>query len=130
MVNIEAVIVAAFRAGGVAGGRVHVDLPPNVAYPCGRVTRIGGGLSANPQWLDRALVQIDFWGSAGPNATDEAFDCTAAAVAVLGALRGSVNGGVVTHIGIDSIGNVFDTTFQPSRARRIITATVVTHPTP
>lgn len=124
MINVEAVVVAALREAGVCGGRVHVTMPPGVGYPAGRVTRIGGGLST-PPWIDRALLQIEFWG----DDTGEAFDQCAAAIAVLGGLRGTVPTGVVANTTVDSVQNFPDDTFQPARPRRIITATVTTHPT-
>ena len=127
MTNVEAIVVAALRAAGVCGGRVHVDVPANVVYPAGRVTRIGGGVS-RPAHLDRALLQVEFWGAAGPSGTDDAFNAAAGAVVALSALKGSVASGVVAGVVINSIGNVFDTTFSPARARRIITVTVTTHP--
>jgi len=124
MVNVEAVVVTALRAANL---RAYVDVPAVVVYPVGRVTRIGGGVS-NPQWIDRALLQVEFWGSSGANGADEAFDAARDAVAALGALVGAVAGGYVTFVRIESIANAFDDTFTPSRARRIITAAVTTHP--
>jgi hypothetical protein len=124
MVDLEAVIVAALRAdpavlAAVGGDRIYTALPASPAFPCVRITLMGGaegGRSWQPSAPQREAldVQIDVWGGSRAEALHAS---NVIRFALGGSLPGACPGGAVAGVLWDSIQRIPDDDIPTSTGR-------------
>lgn len=110
--------------------RVYTELPRREAdrvFPLVRLSRIGGGPTGSPLYLDRALVSADIWG--GTKA--EARLVAATLAGVLDEIGGYTNhGGYATGASPGSLRYLLDDSFETPKPRYVLDAVVYFRPTP
>lgn len=111
-----------------SGARVYGELPKrDRVYPLVRVSRIGGGATATPRFLDRALLSFECWGGT----KSEARTIAETVAAVLDQISGfSAFGGYATGSSPGSLRYIRDDSFEPAKPRYLLDVVVLIRPTP
>ena len=114
----------------LVGDRVYTELPrrdDDRVFPLIRVSRIGGGPTGSPLFLDRALVSFDVWG--GTKSEAHQIAATVAAV-VDGIANYSAHGGYATGSSPGSLRYVRDDSFEKPKPRYVLDVVVYFRPAP
>lgn len=132
--DVERIVSAYLRSltaiTDLVSDRVFTELPKREAdrvFPLVRVSRIGGGPTGAPHFLDRALVSCDVWGGTK-------YEARLIAATIIGALDEiegyTLHGGYATGASPGSLRYLPDDTFSPAKPRYIADAVVLFRPTP
>jgi len=110
--------------------RVYTELPKKKTdrvFPLVRVSRIGGGPTTSPNFLDRALVSFDAFGGTKYQARELA----ATISFVLDEIAGyTIHDGYSTGSSPGSYRYLPDDSFEPAKPRYLLDAVVFLRPTP
>jgi hypothetical protein len=124
MPNAEAIVSGYLRSvpevSSLVGTRVYTVLPRKETdreFPLVRVSRIGGGPTEAPAYLDRALLSVEVWGGT----KNEARTIAATIAGALDEIDGySTTDGYATGSSPGALRYIEDADFEPPKARYVV----------
>jgi len=124
MANAEAIASAYLRSvpevSALVGSRIYTVLPRKESdrvFPVVRISRIGGGPTGSPAYLDRALLSVEVWGGS----KSEAFTIASTIAGALDEIDGySTGDGYATGSSPGALRYIEDGDFEPPKARYVV----------
>lgn len=134
LADAERIVSTFLRAqasiSALVGDRVYTEIPRREGdrtFPLAVLSRVGGGPTGSPHFLDRALLSVSVWGGT----KFEARQIAATIQAELDEIGGySAHGGYATGASPGSLRYELDDSFEKPKPRYLLDAVVFIRPSP